>query len=464
MTAPSSTGDPARRRRITLSERSESKGCGPAGTLIFALLLLSGCSGGGAYPNRPILLVCPWAANGGSDRVARQVAMLLEQDLKVNVNVVNATGGEGVTGHGQGASAAPDGYTLTLMTVEINMLRWRGRTKLSYRDFEPVLLVNRDPAGIFVRADAPWKSLKDLEGEVRAKPGALRASGTALGGIWHLALAGWLSEVGLKPADVVWVASQGSTPALRDLMAKGVEIVACSLPEAKTLLQAGELRCLGVMGESRAELFPDVPTFAEQGVRWSMGAWRGIGLPRGTPSAVQAVLTAALERVAKSERFLSYMKGEGFGAACEGPAEFEKSMEKADERMKGLLTSEAFRSLSVSRFGAMTFPAILAGVLIVAAGLALAMRQIGRDPDAAPTSPGGPRRFVEAVGAVGVYLAVSPWLGFLLTASPIVFAGLWRLGTRPARAAILACAVVLGAYLMFGKLLRVPFPMGPLGW
>ncbi|HEY6548736.1 MAG TPA: tripartite tricarboxylate transporter substrate binding protein, partial [Vicinamibacteria bacterium] len=307
--------------------------------LASALLALSlvGCSRGGAYPSRPILLVCPWAANGGSDRVARQVAVLLEQDLKVNVNVVNATGGEGVTGHGQGASAAPDGYTLTLMTVEINMLRWRGRTKLSYRDFEPVVLMNRDPASVFVRRDAPWKTLGELASAVRNGPGSLRASGTALGGIWHLALAGWLGEVGLRPTDVVWVASQGSTPALRDLLAGGVEMVVCSMAEARTLLLAGEIRSLGVMGEARSPLFPDVPTLAEEGVSWTMGAWRGIGVPRGTPRKVRDVLEPALLRVVRSERFLEYMKTEGFGAEALGPAEFAKSMEETDVRMKGLL-------------------------------------------------------------------------------------------------------------------------------
>ncbi|HEX7900006.1 MAG TPA: tripartite tricarboxylate transporter substrate binding protein [Planctomycetota bacterium] len=420
------------------------------------MLLLAGCSGGDAYPNRPILLVCPWAPNGGSDRVARQVAMLLEQDLKVNVNVKNSTGGEGVTGHGEGAASTPDGYTLTLMTVEINMLRWRGRTKLSYKDFEPAVLLNRDPAGIFVRKDAPWTSLKELEADVRRAPGSLRASGTALGGIWHLALAGWLSEVGLKPADVIWVASQGSTPALRDLMAKGVEIVACSLPEAKTLMIAGELRCLGVMSEARQPLFPDVPTAAEQGVAWTMGAWRGIGLPRGTSKRVVDVLVPALERVAKSERFLAYMSSEGFGAACEGPAAFDASLAATDERMKALLTSDAFRTLSVSRFGAMTFPAALAVILALAAVLNGRPR---RDPDAAAVTSW--RRFGEGVLLVVAYLALSNTLGFVLTAIPIVFVALWRLGTRPASSAAIAISAVLAAYAVFGLALRVPFPRGP---
>lgn len=425
-------------------------------TLLSLSGVIAGCSGGKDYPNRPILLVCPWAPNGGSDRVARQVAQLLERDLQVPVNVKNSTGGEGVTGHGEGAAATPDGYTLTLMTVEINMLRWRGRTKLSYKDFEPAVLLNRDAAALFVRRDAPWATLKELEAEIRRAPGTLRASGTALGAVWHLALAGWLAEIGMKPADVLWVASQGSTPALRDLLAKGVEMVCCSLPEAKTLLLAGELRCLGVMSDGRLPLFPDVPTFAEQGVSWTLEGWRGIGLPRGTPRKVLDVLVPALERVVRSERFLEYLRTEGFNAACEGPAAFETSLESVDQRMKTLLSSDAFRSLSLSRFSPMAFPSAVAIVLAFAAFVAGRPR---RDPDAAPVTSW--RRFGEGVLLVVAYLALSNTLGFVLTATPLVFWALWRLGTAPLKSAGIAALAVGLAYVIFGLQLRVPFPRGP---
>ncbi len=422
----------------------------------------TGCGGGGSYPNRPILLVCPWAKAGGSDRIATQVAQLLEQDLRVNVNVKNATGGEGVTGHGEGARSTPDGYTLTLMTVEINMLRWRGRTKLSYHDFEPAVLLNRDPAALFVRKDAPWTTLRELENDIRRSPGKLTASGTALGGIWHLALAGWLTTSGLSAADVTWVASQGATPAMGALIAKGVDIVSCSLPEGRSFLKNEEARCLGIMSDLRHPLFPEVATFAEQGVAWTMGAWRGIGLPRGTPQRVLKTIVPALERVAKSAAFLDYMKTEGFGAACEGPAEFERSMETADARMKALLTSDAFLSLSKSRFSAMTFPGALAALLVVVVAAALATRVIRPDPEAAPVTSW--RRFGEGLLLVVAYVACSGTLGFVLTAVPIVFAGLWRLGSRPLPALATAVPAVLIAYGIFGKILRVPFPQGPLPW
>src|SRR5690606_24775956 len=108
---------------------------------------------------------------------SRQVAALLEQELGVPVNVVNATGGSGVTGHTRGSLARPDGYTITMTTVELNMLHWRGLTNITHRDFEPLMLLNRDDAALFVREDAPWEGLGDLEAAVRENPGVLKASG-----------------------------------------------------------------------------------------------------------------------------------------------------------------------------------------------------------------------------------------------------------------------------------------------
>src|SRR5512139_4021935 len=99
------------------------------------------------YPARPIQFICPWGAGGGTDRVARMLAVLLEKDLGQPVTVVNVTGGGGAVGHTAGSTAAPDGQTITLMTVEIVMMHWMGLAKVTYSDFKPVALVNFDPAG-----------------------------------------------------------------------------------------------------------------------------------------------------------------------------------------------------------------------------------------------------------------------------------------------------------------------------
>src|ERR1700754_1790164 len=112
-----------------------------------------------AFPERPITLIVPWAAGGGTDAVARQIAHMLERDLKQPVNVVNRTGGSGVVGHQAIATAAPDGYTFGLITLEINMMHWAGLTDLTFEKFTPLGLVNQDFAAIHVKADAPYKNV-----------------------------------------------------------------------------------------------------------------------------------------------------------------------------------------------------------------------------------------------------------------------------------------------------------------
>jgi tripartite-type tricarboxylate transporter receptor subunit TctC len=207
---------------------------------IFALGLTTASAAD--YPSRPITLICPWGAGGGTDAVSRIIATLLKQDLGVPVNVVNRTGGSGAVGHTAMATARPDGYTIGMPTVEITMMHWMGLTQVTYKDMVPIAMVNFDPSGINVRTDSPWKTYKDLENYVRDNPGQLKDSGTGQGGIWHLAMAGWMNAIGLSPEAIKWIPSKGAAPALQDLMAGGIEMSTCSLPEAATLIDAGKVR------------------------------------------------------------------------------------------------------------------------------------------------------------------------------------------------------------------------------
>jgi tripartite-type tricarboxylate transporter receptor subunit TctC len=136
------------------------------------------------YPSRPIQMICPWGAGSGTDATARIVAALLEKDFGQPVNVVNRVGGSGVVGHSAIATSPPDGYTLGIITVEISMMHWQGLTELTPRSYTPLALMNEDPPGIQVRADAPYKTVKDLADAIKAAPaGKLKASGTGQGGI-----------------------------------------------------------------------------------------------------------------------------------------------------------------------------------------------------------------------------------------------------------------------------------------
>jgi tripartite-type tricarboxylate transporter receptor subunit TctC len=439
-----------------------------AATLALSVGLVS-CARQERFPEAHILVICPWTAGGGTDRVARQLSALLEQDLGVPVNVVNATGGDGVTGHSRGALSRPDGYSMTLVTSEIATLHWRGMTSVSPRDFAAVGLVNRDAGAIFVRADAPWRTLEDLEQAIRQAPGKLRASGTATAGIWHLALAGWLSTVGIKPTDVIWVSISGSAPSLQELMAGGVDLVACSLPEAQALLSAGRIRSLGVMADARVAPFPDVPTLKEQGVDWTLGTLRGLAVPKDTPPERVRILAEAVQRVVEGDAYREAMQRSGFTPVYEDPPQFTASLVEIDDRLGGLLNSEAFRGLAVKQFGAMFFPGLLAGALgLVLIGIAATSRRkpptADAEPEAAAVPPGAAWRFAEVVLWVVAYIALAETLGFIVTAGVLLLAYLLRLGTRAKVAVPLAVILVPVAYQVFAVFLRVPLPRGILGW
>jgi tripartite-type tricarboxylate transporter receptor subunit TctC len=288
----------------------------------------------GDWPERPITLLVPWAAGGGTDATARIIGSLLEKELGQPVNVVNRTGGSGVVGHSAIAEGGPDGYTIGLATVEIGMLHWQGLTELSYKNYTPLALMNLDPAGVHVREDAPYKSVKDLVDNVKANPGKHKASGTGQGGIWHLALAGMLNSLSLDPGAVRWVPSQGAAPGLQDLVAGGVTVVPCSLPEARSLIDAGRVKSLAVMDDQRNPLFPNVPTLKEQtGSGWTIGAWRGIVGPKGLPDDVKKKLTSALDKIFQSKDYTDFMSQRGFGVKYAAGDDFLKFWMASDDSL-----------------------------------------------------------------------------------------------------------------------------------
>ena len=282
------------------------------------------------YPKRPIQLICPWGAGGGTDRISRIVAVLLEKELGQPVNVVNRTGGSGATGHTAGATARADGYTITMVTVEITMMHWLGLAQVTYNDYKPVSLLNIDPAGVNVRADAQWKDLKELQNYVKTHPGELSASGTGKGGIWDLARAGWLKAAGLGVKDVRWVPSRGAAPALQEMVAGGIDMVTCSIPEASPLADAGKVKHLAIMADQRDPVFPGVPTLKELGIDWSVGAWRGIAVPKETPDSVVQILEPALAKIVASSEFKDFMKKNGFGVLYKGSADFATFLSDMD--------------------------------------------------------------------------------------------------------------------------------------
>ncbi len=283
------------------------------------------------YPSRPVTLIVPWGAGGGTDAVARMLASLLEKDFGQPVNVVNRTGGSGVVGHQTIATAAPDGYTFGLITFEITQMHHQGLTQLNGASFTPIALINVDPAAIQVNAESPYRTLPDLLDAIRKNPGKLKASGTARGGSWHLSLYGLLADQKIDPASVPWVPSVSNAAGLQELAAGGVDIVSGSHPEGRALIEAGRVRSLAIMDEAPSQLFPNVPTLKTAiGSKWLSGVWRGIAAPKNLPKAIEERLIVAIKKAYDSKQYRDFMTMRGFGMRYLPPQEFAAMMAKTD--------------------------------------------------------------------------------------------------------------------------------------
>ncbi|MEQ1882172.1 MAG: tripartite tricarboxylate transporter substrate binding protein [Burkholderiales bacterium] len=306
--------------------------------LFVGMLALSAGAHGADYPARPITLIVPWGAGGGTDAVGRMMASLLEKDLGQPVNVVNRTGGSGVVGHQAIATAVPDGYTIGVLTFEITQMHHQGLTKLNGDSFTPIGLINVDPAAVQVSALSPYKTLPELVDAIRKNPGKLKGTGTARGGSWQVSLYGLLADLNVEPTNVPWVPSVSNAAGLQELVAGGVEIVSGSHPEARALIEAGKVRSLGIMDTVPSQLFPDVPTVkTATGSKWVSSVFRGIGAPKNLPKPIEDRLVAAIKKAYDSKEYKDFMVNRGFGMRYLPPTEFAAMMAKTDAEVGVLM-------------------------------------------------------------------------------------------------------------------------------
>jgi tripartite-type tricarboxylate transporter receptor subunit TctC len=449
-----------------------------AGLMLVMLSSSSGCQKSSEYPSRPITLVCPWAVGGGTDRVSRQMAVFLESELGTPVNVVNATGGQGVTGHSRGIRAKPDGYTISMMTLELSMLHWRNLTDLTWEDAAPLMSLNEDPAALFVKADSKFQTVKDLEAAIKDRPGELKASGTAALAAWHLALAGWLISLDQNPTDVIWMPSQGSAPSLQELMTGDLDLVCCSLPEAKSLLVSGDIRCLGVMADDRqaSDDFKDYPTLKEQGSDWTLTGWRGLGIAKDTPQEIQTKLVTVLKTIVSGEArvngesWTEFMDKQGFDHTSRPTTEFADFLKRNDEMFGLILNRPEFQSVQSGPVGPNVFPAIAGGMfglslitVLVGAGRRHAASTAETASSETVAEMASPRTALLSgcvVGAVVFHMLAADILGFVTTSAIILFLTSKLLGARVLISASVAIVASIGIYQLFSGLLRVPLPIG----
>jgi len=283
-------------------------------------------------PERPVTMIAAFAAGGSTDIVARAVASVLQQELGQPVNVINKPGAGGLTGTMEMARAKPDGYTIGLAATNLNVHGWQQPGSVTPDDFAPIALMNTNAAGFQVRADSPFKTLKEAMDAFKADPKKFTSSASGTGGVWHVGLLKLAMSQGIDPDDVVFVPTGGAGPSLNELIAGGVDFAPTAVVEAAAQIKAGQVRALGVLANERLEAFPDVPTVKEAlGVDVVHSSWTGLVAPKDTPAEIVAALRKAARVVYDSPEFKKQMDTLGFATAWAEGDDFAAFMKEQYE-------------------------------------------------------------------------------------------------------------------------------------
>lgn len=278
-----------------------------------------------AYPSRPIELVVPSSAGGGTDAVARALAEVARRHLPQPFVVVNRPGASGAIGMQDVLNARPDGYKVCVVFAELAILPHMGQVKFTSDDFAVIARLNADPSAITVRADAPWKSIEEFLAAAKKAPGSLQVGNAGIGSIWHLAAAALEERAQVKFNQVPF---QGAAPAILGLLGGHLDAVAVSPGEVSAHVSSGKLRTLAVMADQRFKGFEAVPTLKERGIDLSVGTWRGLAVPRATPAEVVEVLRKAIKAASDAPAFRDALDRLNLGYAYADADVFRSAIER----------------------------------------------------------------------------------------------------------------------------------------
>ena len=289
-----------------------------------------------AFPDKPVTVICPWTAGGGTDLLLRALSKEAEKFLGQTINVVNQTGGAGAIGHNAIRAARPDGYTVGMITFELNSLPPQGLVPFTWKDFDPLMRLNADPAALSVRADAPYSTVRGFMDYAKANPGEITIGNSAPGSVWHIAAGLAAEKTGVKVKHVPF---DGAQPAVTALVGGHIKAVAVSVAEVRSQSLAGNVKILGVMSHERDKQFPNVPTFKEQGVDVQFFTWRGLALPKGVPAANKAKIIDAYKKAFETKEFKEFAAKASLNLAYQDAAEFTKFLDQNYKDVEAVMKS-----------------------------------------------------------------------------------------------------------------------------
>jgi tripartite-type tricarboxylate transporter receptor subunit TctC len=310
-------------------------------TFSFAIALLLGLSGSFAhaqdYPTRPVRLIVAFTPGGTADRTARLIAARMESTLGEAVAVENKPGGNGAVAAQYVAQAQPDGYTLFFTTAGAIAISPAFHTDLTYdpRDFAAVGEAAINSPMLVVNAGMKVNSARELAELARKKPGTITIGITGRGAMSDLVLQLFEADAGIRLQSVPY---RGAAPAIADVLGGRLDGLVGDIPTVMGQVRAGKLKALATSSRNRSDIFPDVPTFVEQGFAGVIGDnWAGVLAPGGTPAPVIARFNAAMVAALNAPELREQLHNSGTTPAPSSPTEFDAYMREEIARWRTVI-------------------------------------------------------------------------------------------------------------------------------
>src|SRR5437763_1020624 len=314
-------------------------GGGTMKKLWIAALLFAGSAFAQDYPSKPITLVLPFPPGGVAEIVGRPLASIMEKSLKQPIVLINRPGAGGAVGMASVAKASADGYTVLMGLSSISIFpvsdRINGKQPpYELKDFAPIALVTADPTVLVVRADGPYKTVKDFVDAAKANPAKINYSSSGVYGTLHVAMEIFANAAGIKLFHIPY---QGGGPAVTALLGGQVEASPQGPAAAIGQIRAGKMRALASWGTERLKLLPDIPTFKELGYDAEFYIWTGVFAPAAPPAPIVTKLREAVRAAATPEEFKAAMEKASTPVAYLDAPEFQKYWDKDAARLKAAL-------------------------------------------------------------------------------------------------------------------------------
>jgi tripartite-type tricarboxylate transporter receptor subunit TctC len=292
-----------------------------------------------SYPSKPITMIVPFPPGGVADITGRPLAAMMEKSLKQPVVIVNRTGAGGALGMSQVAKSAPDGYTILMGLSSISIFpvsdRINGKQPAyEMKDFAPIALISSDPTVLVVRAESPYKTLKDFVDAAKANPGKINYSSSGVYGTLHVAMEIFANAAGIKLFHVPY---GGGGPAVNALLGGQVEALASGPAAAIGQIKGGKMRALAAWSDKRLALMPDLPTFKELGYDAEFYIWAGVFAPAATPQPILARLREAVRAAVNDPDFKAAMDKVGTPISYLDAPEFQKFWDHDAKRLAAAL-------------------------------------------------------------------------------------------------------------------------------